>query len=101
RHINRQLYRSATLSKVFPVTERCQDYALGKFMHGIFAGVRQEQSGRDYAARGMPRAHEGFGTNEMCRPEFDLRLIPELHPVVTEYRTERNRRFRVGIGDRP
>src|SRR6185312_5353850 len=72
----------------------------GTLTASFMGALYSAKSSQSPSAVRITRAHERFGTDEVRRSQLDLRLVPEIHPVVPQHRAERNRRFRIGVRHR-
>ena len=84
RDVDRDAQVDAEPRQVQPGLERADQRLLGQRQQAGVVGARHEAARRQDAVLRMADAREGFGAGKLLPAQIDLRLVPELDPVVLE-----------------
>ncbi len=74
----------AELGEVESGLQRLRQGLLGQRDQARLAGAGHERARHQHAVLRMARAREGLGADELLFAQIDLRLVPELDPVVAQ-----------------
>ena len=92
RHVDGEVQIEARVVEHRPVAQRREQRMLRELGDAVFVDVGQETAGQQYPKLRMVNARQRLRAGKAFAPEIDLRLVPDLEPIVAQRVGDRDAR---------